>query len=364
MTERVIKMPFYAKMALQFIAFFGLVFILYTGSGIIMPVVYAVIFAILLNPIVNFLTRKKINRIFAIAIAVSLAFLVVIIIFYIVSSKVTMLADSLPEMEQKFNRSIVQLQHWISVKFSIKEASVSKWFSNAKSSFIQNFAVGEHLSSAGRTLATLILLPAYLCMILYYKPLLLEFISRLFRYKDHNAVVEVLTSTKRIIQSYLSGLFLEMIIVAVLNSVGLLLLGVEYAVILGIIGAILNIIPYLGGIIATALPMLIAFVTKDSVSAALLVFGLYLFIQFIDNNFIIPKIVASRVQLNALISVIVVLIGGALWGVSGMFLSIPVTAILKVIFDHIETLKPWGFLLGNTVPTASRFSFSKPLRRV
>jgi predicted PurR-regulated permease PerM len=364
MMDSIPKIPFFAKMALQFIAFFGLVFILYTGSGIIMPVVYAVIFAILLNPVVNFLTRKKINRIVAIAIAVSFAILMVTTIFYIISSRISMLVDNLPQLEEKFNSSIVQLQQWISAKFSIREAAVAKWFTSAKGSIVQNFAIGERLSSAGRTLITVILLPAYLCMILYYKPLLLEFISRLFRYKDHTAVVEVLTGTKRIIQSYLTGLFLEMIIVAALNSVGLLLLGVEYAVILGIIGAIVNIIPYLGGIIATALPMLIAFVTKDSVTAALLVFLLYMFIQFIDNHFIIPKIVASRVQLNALISVIVVLIGGAVWGVSGMFLSIPVTAILKVIFDHIESLKPWGFLLGNTVPTSSRFSFTKPLRKV
>ncbi len=364
MIDKSVKIPFYAKVALQFIAFFGLVFILYTGSGIIMPVVYAVIFAILLNPFVNFLTRKKVNRVVAIAIAVSLAVSMVIFIFYIVSSRITMLVDNLPALEEKFNSSIVQLQQWISVKFSIKEAAVAAWFTNARESLIENFAIGERLSSAGRSLLTVILLPAYLCMILYYKPLLLEFISRLFRYKDHNTVVEVLTGSKRIIQSYLTGLFLEMIIVAVLNSAGLLLLGVEYAVILGIIGAILNIIPYLGGIIGTALPMLIAFVTRDSVTAALLVFLLYMLIQFIDNNFIIPSIVASRVQLNALVSVIVVLIGGALWGISGMFLSIPVTAILKVIFDHIEALKPWGYLLGNTVPAASRFSFAKPLRKV
>jgi AI-2 transport protein TqsA len=126
-----------------------------------------------------------------------------------------------------------------------------------------------------------------------------------------------------------------------------------------VIGAILNLIPYLGGIIAIALPMVIAFVTKDSLTYPILVFFVYLFIQFVDNNFIVPKIVAARVKINALISVIAVLIGGALWGISGMFLSIPITAILKVIFDHIESLKPWGFLLGDIVPTTSKFYFVK-----
>jgi predicted PurR-regulated permease PerM len=122
---------------------------------------------------------------------------------------------------------------------------------------------------------------------------------------------------------------------------------------------VVNIIPYLGGIIGTVLAMLVAFVTKDSLIYPLLVFIAHIIIQLIDNNYTVPKIVASRVQINALISIIGVLIGGAIWGLSGMFLSIPLIAILKVVFDHIDSLKPWGFLLGNIVPTNSRFTFIK-----
>jgi predicted PurR-regulated permease PerM len=187
---------------------------------------------------------------------------------------------------------------------------------------------------------------------------LLEFIRRLFRSEHHTVVADVLVSTKKISQSYLLGLFFEMLIMAVLNITGLLLLGIEYAILLGIIGALLNVIPYLGGIIGVILYMAIALVTKAPVYV-LYVAVLYAVIQFIDNNFIVPKIVASKVQLNALISIIAVLIGSAIWGISGMFLSIPLTAIMKVIFDHIDSLKPWGFLLGNIVPTHSKFSFGK-----
>jgi len=91
----------------------------------------------------------------------------------------------------------------------------------------------------------------------------------------------------------------------------------------------------------------------------LLVMATYVLIQFIDNHYLIPQIVASKVKINALVSVIVVLLGGALWGVPGMFLSIPITAIIKVIFDHIEPLKPWGFLLGNNVPGMPKPSLIK-----
>jgi len=290
---------------------------------------------------------------------VVIAILGVLIILYIIYSQVSMFSETYPQLKQKFNVTSEQLLHWISGKFKIRHSKINIWIKETEAKAISNFAIGEKLTEVGQSLIIGMLLPVYLFMILYYKPLLLEFIHKLFRSEHQIAVAEIFSNTKRIIQSYLVGLFFEMIIIAVLNSAGLLLLGIDYAIILGITGAILNIIPYIGGIIAIALPMIIAFVTKDSLTYPVLVFFVYIFIQFIDNHYIIPIIVASRVQINALISIIVVLIGGAIWGIPGMFISIPLTAIVKVIFDHIEPLKPWGFLLGNIVPTTSRFSFSK-----
>jgi predicted PurR-regulated permease PerM len=125
----------------------------------------------------------------------------------------------------------------------------------------------------------------------------------------------------------------------------LLVIGIDYAILLGVLGAFLNVIPYVGGITSISLPIIIAATTKSPMHAMMVLF-FYLLIQFADNHYIIPKVVASKVKLNALASVIVVLVGGALWGIPGMFLSIPLTAIIKVVFDHVEVLKPWGYLLG------------------
>ncbi len=355
--DNTFKIPFYARVALIFIGVFACFFTMQVGQHIIVPIVYATIIAILLNPLVNYLMRKGMNKIIAIALAVLLAILVVIGFVYIISTQLSMFRDTYPQLERKFVIVSEQLVRWIADKFKIDKSRVNEWIKGAQGEALNQLALGERLTEAGRMMITGMLLPVYLFMILYYKPLLLDFIRRLFRSEHHVAVSEVLANSKRIIQSYLIGLFFEMIIIAVLNSAGLLLLGIDYAIILGITGAILNIIPYIGGIIAITLPVVIAFVTKDSPTYALMVFGVYILIQFIDNHYIIPRIVASRVQINALMSVIVVLIGAAVWGVPGMFVSIPLTAIVKVIFDHVENLKPWGFLLGNIVPTASRFSF-------
>ena len=360
------KLPFYAKFALIAIGIFAFIFTLYIGQTIILPLLYAAVIAILLNPLVNFLVSKKINRTVAIGTAVVVTIVVTAALFYFISIQFSMFSETYPQLKEKFNETSTKVIQWVSQRFNIKETKINEWIENTKKDSVNNMggAIGQTVDTVSSVLIILFLLPVYIAMILYYKPLLLEFIRKVFHDDHLGKVQNVLINSKTIIQTYLSGLLLEAAIVATLNSAGLLILGINYAIILGITGAILNIIPYIGGVIAIALPMIIALVTKDSYTPALLVFGLYMLIQFIDNNFIIPYIVASKVKINALISIIVVLVGAALWGVPGMFLSIPLTAIVKVIFDNVEPLKPWGFLLGNIVPTSKMtFDFVKKKTR-
>ena len=357
--EKNFNIPFYAKAALVSISVFAFGYLLFIGQEIIIPIIYATMMAILLNPFVNFLVRKKMNKPVAIAVAVGLAIVAVTALFYVISTQMAIFSETYPQLKAKFNSTSSDAVSWFSEKFNIRRTKINAWMKQSQSDAIDNFAIGEKITEVGRLIVVGLLLPVYLYMILYYKTHLLEFIRKLFRLEHHAVVEEILGSTKKIIQTYITGLFFEMIIMAILNSAGLLLLGIDYAIILGILGAILNLIPYIGGVIAIALPVIIAFVTKDSITSPILVVCVYLVIQLIDNNYIIPKVVASRVKINALISMIVVLIGGMLWGIPGMFLSIPLTAIVKVIFDHIEPLKPWGYLLGNIVPTTDKFSFRR-----
>jgi len=171
----------------------------------------------------------------------------------------------------------------------------------------------------------------------------------LFGTHNDKSVTEILMETKVIVQSYLVGLFMEFVIIATLNSIGLLVLGMDYAILLGVIGALLNVIPYLGGLIAVGLYVMVALITKSPVYV-FYIMGLYALIQFVDNNYIVPKIIGSKVKLNALVSILAVICGAALWGIPGMFLSIPATAVIKLILDRVDSLRPWGLLLGDTMP--------------
>ena len=219
-------------------------------------------------------------------------------------------------------------------------------------------AIGKTLVTVGGIVVVLFLVPVYIFLLLFYQPLLLDFIRSVFGKSNQSQVSEIVTQTKTVIQRYLLGLVIETVIIATLETATLLILGIDYAILLGIIGALLNLIPYIGGLVAVALPMMVALVTKESGWSAIYVLIIFYIIQLIDNNYIVPKIVASKVKINALFSIIAVLVGNALWGIPGMFLSIPLLAIVKLICDHIEPLKPWGFLLGDTMPTLLKI---KPL---
>ncbi|MEO6190385.1 MAG: AI-2E family transporter [Saprospiraceae bacterium] len=354
-----LKLPFYAKAALIFIASYAFIYGLYICQNILIPLLYAILIAILLNPLVNFIHNKKISLSISILISITFLLLIIGFISFFISTQISIFVDNYPELKIKMESSSVKIIHWASQYFNVKTSKINMWVKETKDGLFSDSGIflGRTLMTVGTFCFVFLLFIVYLYFILAYKTLFLEFIRQMFKSVHHSAVIDVMYSIKTIIRRYLVGLSLEALIMAVLNSIGLLILDIDFAIVIGITGAIVNIIPYFGGMIAIALPMTIAFVTKDSSSYPLLVLGIYLIIQFIDNHFIIPVIVASKVKLNALVTMLVVLSGGALWGISGMFLSIPLTAILKVIFDHIDILKPWGFLMGNIVPTESKFNF-------
>jgi predicted PurR-regulated permease PerM len=239
-----------------------------------------------------------------------------------------------------------------SVYFDINPLKIHEWITKTKVELINtgSAAIGQTLVILGNGLVILFLLPVYIFLILFYHPILIEFIHKVFSASSQGQVSEIVSQIKNVIQRYLIGLVIEAGIMATLNTTALLILGIPYAILLGIISALVNVIPYIGGLIGVALPMIVALATKPTGWYAIYVLILFYIIQLIDNNYIVPKIVASKVKINALFSIIVVFAGSALWGIPGMFLSIPLLAIVKLIFDHIEPLKPWGFLLGDTMP--------------
>jgi predicted PurR-regulated permease PerM len=294
----------------------------------------------------------RINRVLAITITLLLTFLVIAAFGGLLFSQASRFSETWPILVDKFTGYLNQAITWASGYLDIKPKEIHEWIIKTQGELINTStaAIKQTLITVGTGVMILLLIPFYIFMILYYHPILIEFIRRLFGTSNQSQVSEIVSQIKTVIQRYLIGLIIEASIMATLEITALLILGIEYALLLGIIGALLNVIPYIGGVVAVALPMMVALATKSTPMYAVYILIIYYFIQLIDNHYIVPIIVASKVKINALFSVIVVLAGNALWGLPGMFLSIPLLAIVKLICDHIEPLKPWGFLLGDTMP--------------
>jgi len=362
MTNKDYILPFYIKASLFFIGLCALIAILYVAQSIIIPLIFAFIIAILLSPVVSLFVRLKVNRILAIAMTLLLTIIIIFACGAFVVSQASLFADSWPTVVEKFTLLLNNTISQAAIYFDVKPQHIHEWINKTQGELI-NFngaAVGQTLMSVGGAVAVLFIIPVYIFVILYYQPLLLEFIRRLFADNHQTEVTEIVSQTKTVVQRYLVGLIIEAAIIATLDASALLILGIDYAILLGIIAAFLNMIPYIGGIVAVALPMMVALATKESPWSAVYILISYYVIQLFDNNYVVPKIVASKVKINALFSIIVVLVGNMLWGVPGMFLSIPLLAIIKLIFDHIESLKPWGFLLGDAMPPLRRPKKPKP----
>jgi predicted PurR-regulated permease PerM len=343
------KCPFYIRCT---VILFGLVLFVYSLFGlkaILVPLSFGLMLAVLLNPFVNQLQKWKLPRVLAISVALLFAVILLGAIGYFLSTQIASFSDQLPILKKKFLELLQKLQNEASHRFNVNMRKQDNLINDAETGM--KSMIGQTLVTVVGGLELLILIPLFCFLFLFYKTLILNFLYEIFAEENSKEVGVVLIQTKGAIQNYMFGLLLEALIVATLNSIALMILGVEYAILLGLLGAILNVLPFIGGIISVLLPLIIATITKDGFGTQFGIIIAYMVIQFIDDHFLVPYIVSSKVKINALISIIVVLLGGAVWGIPGMFLSIPFIGVLKIIFDRIPELKPWGKLLGAEVPT-------------
>jgi predicted PurR-regulated permease PerM len=346
------KYPFYMKATVIMFGMVLLAYILLNLREILVPLAFALLLATLLNPVTIFLEKYHFPHVMAIAVSILITMIFITGISYFLFTEIRSFSSEWPIFKQKFGMLFTKFQHFARTDFGINTKKQNEYINEAETNMKPILASAMGTVLGGMAIA--FLLPIYTFLFLYYKKLILNFLYEVFAEADEKEVSVVLTQTNGAIQNYMFGLLLEALIVATLNTIALLILGVPYAILLGVIGALLNILPFIGGILAVLLPVLIATATKDGFITQLLVIIAYMIIQIVDNHFLVPYIVASRVKINALVSIVIVLLGGALWGISGMFLSIPILGVLKIIFDRMPEMKPWGMLIGMEVPTKRR----------
>jgi len=347
MNDNPICFPYYARVAMILLALFLFFYGIYLGQDILLPLGFAFLFSILLRPLEIFITKCRVPKSVAILLSIAFAVLFVYGIIDFISRQIASFMSDIPAIEQNLDKLWREIKDWGYDTFGINYTQQDKMLEKAKTGTIDSLGGSSgtfNLITA--SVLTLTLLPIYVFLFMYYRPMLLQFLVDLFKTEHSDRVKEVIREIKNVVQHFIVGVLMETGIVAAANTIGLLLIGAPYAALLGIIGALLNMIPYIGGIVQLIFSALVIFSDSGSVSLLLWSTVILLVVQFVDNNILVPWIIGNKVQLNSLISIIGVLIGGALCGIGGMFLAIPSLAICKVIFDRVDYLKPWGRLFG------------------
>jgi len=343
-----INTPFYQKLSFNLISLFLISIALIYGQSIILPILFSILLANILLPFTGYLKKRKFNRTFSILVPLMLSIVVGAGILYFLSRQIVGFINDVPELKSRINEVTHSFQVWFRHNTHITITEQNKYFKDTVSDLKDNAPelVGFTFVSVTGLLTYVVLMPLYTFLILYYRSTIREFLITVFKNASEHKVANILTESTYVAQRYLIGLMIETAIVFTLNSTGFLILGIKYALFLAMLAALLNLIPYVGMLIANILCMTITLVSSEDASKVIWVGAILAVVQLFDNNFGMPLIVGNKVRINALVTIMGVFVGGALCGIPGMFLAIPGLAVLKVIFDNVTSLHPWGLLLG------------------
>lgn len=344
-----IKLPKYFKFTIILLALALLILGLQVFKPILMPLAFAVLFSLLLLPLNRDLERYGVPRPLAILCSIILVIVVLGLVIWFLSMQLMSLTSELDTVGQNLEALLANVQEYLYTHFEIPPSNRNQIIRNAIGSIqdISTTFLGSTISITTGVLTLLTIIPIFVFCLLYYRDHLEQFIFK-FTTKDHRTDFRVaMTEIQHVVQSYISGLMIVIVVVALLNSAGLLIVGVKYAIFFGVFASILTIIPYIGIMIGAFLPAVFILATTGNFLNAVVVVLIFMFVQFLEGNFITPFVVGSKVSINPFAAIIALLIGGEIWGAAGMIISIPVIAMLKVIFDAYAPLKPFGYLLAD-----------------
>lgn len=336
------------KLTLVLLFLFLLFSGLYFAREFLVPVSFAALLAMLMAPLCNRFEKWGISK----GISTFLCILLILIVFAglitLFTSQVIMFASDLPELQKKLNEKIGDIQGFIQQEFNVSPSRQIEFARERLNNSLKSadVFVSSFISATTGTVAGIGLLIIYIFFFIFYRRRFSRFIKKIVSRSNHSIANEITLQISKVTQQYLIGVLTVIVILAVLNTTGLLIIGIKHAVFFGVLAAILNIIPYVGVLVGSLFPIIMALLTMDSIWSAVAVAAVFTFNQFLENNFLTPNITGSQVKINPLAAIMALIIGGMIWGVAGMILFIPFIGIVKILFDNIESLKPYGYLIG------------------
>ncbi|WP_018477863.1 AI-2E family transporter [Pontibacter roseus] len=343
-----------------------LVYVLVEARDFLYPLVMSLLFAYLLYPVVKRLEKWGVPRILANLITIVTAVAIAAGLLTLLYKQLSIFITDFPDLKEKALRNIDELQAVIDQRFGDENQKNERWLRLQVSSLFDQSGslITDVLLATTNTLVKFGLMPVYIFLMLYYRNKFESFILRVTSPQSHLKVKRLIDEVSLVTKRYMSGVVMVVLILCVINSAGLLIIGVEYAVLLGIVSAFINFIPYFGTLIGGAVPFLYTLVVQGDPQKTLAVLLFFLVVQFTENNILTPNITGSKVNINPMFTILSIIVGGMVWGLPGMFVSVPLLGMFKIYCENETSLSAYSYLLGTNGTEEHALTLDKLLRFV
>jgi predicted PurR-regulated permease PerM len=314
------------------------------AKNFLYPLAFGFLLAYMLFPIVNFLEKKGMPRILSILIPIIISLVLFIMLSILIIRRVSQFMDDLPYFREKTIAHIEWMQHYIESEFGVPAERFKNFIIN------RIFDIGTKsekiFSATTGTLFVILMQPVYVFLFLYYRTKLAYFILKMVGRQNRLIAIRVLREIAMVVTRYMLGVTTVVLILCVFNSAGLILIGIKYPLLLGVVSALFSYIPYFGNFIGGSIPFIFALLTEDSPIYALRVAIFVYVVHFVENNILSPNIVGNNIRINPLVIIIGLIAGAMVWGLPGMLVTIPFLAMLNIILKKIPGMQPYEYLLG------------------
>jgi predicted PurR-regulated permease PerM len=339
----------YLNQTLRILALFVLVFgILFFGRSVFIPLTFGAVLAMLLLPICHWLQSKGLNNGLSSILSVAALLLVIGALITLLQYQLSDIIDDLSKIEERVNSIVAGFKSYIKHHFGISNQEQQKIFKEQQSGGMGKVAgvVTTMLGSLAGIVIDTILVLVYTFLFIFFRGHFKNFILRMFKPENRDATREVLQNAGKVTQQYLGGLGLMIIMLWVMYGIGFSIAGVNNALFFAVLCGILELVPFVGNITGTSITVLMALAQGSDIRVVIGVIITYALVQFIQTYILEPLVVGDRLNINPLFTILIIVVGEAVWGVPGMILAVPLLGIFKIICDNCEQLKDYGFLIG------------------
>lgn len=316
---------------------------IYISKPLLAPLCFALLFSLLFMPLSRRLERLGLHRGLAAFVCILLFIATIGTIIALITWQVRDLASDLGNIESTLKSFLNSIKEYITHNFGISKTKQEQIMKVENPDAMVKSVGGKVMS----TLLNGILMLVYIFFLMTYRRHFRKFVLKLVPASEEQHAEDAISEIQKVAQRYLVGMGIMIASLWVMYAIGFTIVGLKNALFFAILCGLFEVVPYVGNLVGNILAATMALTQGGGTSMAIAVLITYSIIQFMQSYILQPLIVGGEVNINPFFTVFGLILGDMVWGVTGMVLVLPMLAIIKIICDHVEALKPYGFLLGN-----------------